>query len=213
MIAELEIPTPQTVQHACSRYDEKHHLAESTLDELFRLFPKNDNLNHVLLKVVAVNALYHTCIFDLEEVARHIHAHHLAVDTALSTADPAAIDLIARLTVRSRSHNFYSFATKYANCHQPQAYPVYDSRIDAYLWSLQSANRFSTFQHSDLCHYAKFVEIMTDFRSFHGLEGFTFKQVDKFLHQHTEPVQHTHNEENRTGPGSFDFFPGEEQAS
>ena len=213
MIADFFIPTAETVQHACKLYDEKYHLAESTLEELFRLFPKNDNLNHVLLKVVAVNALYHTCIFDLEEVARHIHAHHLAVDAALSTADPAAIDLIARLMVRSRTHNFYSFATKYANCHQPQAYPIYDSRIDSYLWNLQLRNRFSTFQHSDLCNYARFMEIMTDFRGFHGLKGFSFRQIDKFLHQHTEPVRLTQDGDNNAGPGSFDFFPGEEQAS
>jgi hypothetical protein len=180
---------------------------------LFRLFPQNNDLKHVLLKVIAVNAVYHTCIFDLEEVARHIHAHHLAIDAALSTADPAAIDLIAHLKVRSRTHNFYSFATKYANCQQPQAYPIYDSRIDAYLWSLQLRNRFATFQHNDLCSYAKFIDIMTGFRKFHHLELFTFKQIDKFLHVHTEPVKHPQDEEGRTGPGSFDFFPGEDQAS
>lgn len=213
MIAELQIPTQESIQHACKQYDEQHQLAESALEELFRLFPKNDNLNHVLLKVVAVNALYHTCIFDLEEVARHIYGHSLAVDAALSSADPEAIDLIARLKVRSRTHNFYSFATKYANCHQPAAFPIYDSRIDAYLWSLQLRNRFAAFQHSDLCNYAKFVEIMTAFRNFHRIDKFTFKQIDKFLHVHTEPVKHPQDEEGRTGPGSFDFFPGEEQAS
>jgi len=212
MIAEFQIPTPVSVQHACQQYDEQHQLAESALEELFRLFPKNDNLNHVLLKVVAVNTLYHTCIFDLEEVARHIYAHSLAIDAALSSADPAAIDLIARLKVRSRTHNFYSFATKYANCHQPQAYPIYDSRIDVYLWNLQLRNRFSTFQHSDLCNYEKFVDVMTAFRSFHGLKGITFKQIDKFLHLQTEPASHAQNENSSSGPGSFDFFPEEEQA-
>jgi len=213
MIAELQIPTPKSVKLACARYDQRHQLAESVLEELFQLFPKNDDLNHVLLKVVAVNGLYHTCIYDLEEVARHIHEHHVAIDGALSSADPAAIDLIAHLKVRSRAHNFYSFATKFANCQQPQAFPIYDSRIDTYLWNLQLKNRFAGFQHTDLCHYSKFVEIMTAFRSFHHLEAFTFKQIDKFLHLHTEPVVFTEHEERQTGPGSFDFFPAEEQVS
>jgi hypothetical protein len=213
MIAELQIPTPESVKLACERFDQLHQLAESALQELFRLFPKNDDLNHVLLKVVAVNALYGTCIFDLEEVARHIHTHQAAVDSALSSADPAAINLIAHLKVRSRSHNFYSFATKYANCQQPQSFPIYDSRIDSYLWTLQQRNRFAAFQHNDLCNYGKFVEIMTAFRSFHHLEAFSFKQIDKFLHLHTEPVAVSGHDERQTGPGSFDFFPTEEQAS
>jgi hypothetical protein len=210
MIAD---PTPESVKLACERFDQLHQLAESTLQELFRLFPKNDDLNHVLLKVVAVNALYGTCIFDLEEVARHIHAHHAAIDSALSSGGPEAVDLIAHLKVRSRSHNFYSFATKYANCQQPQPFPIYDSRIDSYLWTLQQRNRFAAFQHNDLCNYAKFVEIMTTFRSFHHLEAFSFKMIDKFLHLHTEPVAVSGLDERQSGPGSFDFFPTEEQAS
>jgi hypothetical protein len=213
MTEALQLPTPESVQSACERFDQQHQLAESALQELFRLFPSNDDLNHVLLKVVAVNSLYGTCIFANEEVARHIHARHAEIDKALNAADPGVVDLIGHLKIQSRSHNFYSFATKYANCQQPQSYPIYDSRIDSYLWSLQQKNHFATFQHNDLCSYARFVEIMTAFRGFHHLGAFTFKQLDKFLHQHTEPVPQLVRDDRQTGPGAFDFFPEEDQTS
>ncbi len=213
MSEALQQPTPESVQSACERFDQQHQLAESAVQELFRLFPSNHDLNHVLLKVVTVNSLYGTCIFAHEEVARHIHEHHAQIDKALNNGDPEAINLLGRLKIQSKSHNFYSFATKYANCQQPQFYPIYDSRIDSYLWSLQQKNHFATFQHNDLCSYARFVEVMTAFRSFHHLGEFTFKQLDKFLHMHTEPVPQVIRDDRQAGPGAFDFFPEEDQAS
>ncbi len=213
MTSDIQAPTPDTVNEAIRRYDEQHQLRESALETLFRLFPLNSDIDQVVIKIVAVNSLCGTCIFAIEDVARNIHRQHMALDAALALGDPSAVDLIARIRLDGKDHNFYSFATKYANCQQPDMYPVYDSRIDAYLWSLQQKTHFASYQHNDLCSYPKFAEIMKEFRKVHRLEEFSYKQIDKFLHQYSEPVVRSVSEDRQDGPGAFDFFPATEQAS
>ena len=64
MNATLSIPTAALITAACQEFDREHALAEETLRELFDQFPQNDDLRHVLLKVVAVNSLcphLHSC--------------------------------------------------------------------------------------------------------------------------------------------------------
>jgi hypothetical protein len=64
-----------------------------------------------------------------------------------------------------------------------KSYPIYDSRVDKYLWSLQKPERFteSRFAHDGLWDYPKFLEIMSSFHDHYGLGSFTFKEIDKFL--------------------------------
>jgi hypothetical protein len=62
-------------------------------------------------------------------------------------------------------------------------YPIYDSRVDRYLWSLQLHSRFSEFEdRADIRKdFASFFEIMMDLRRFYKLEPLSFKEIDKFL--------------------------------
>ena len=60
----VETPSAERVKAACEKYDREHKLIEQSLEELVRQYPQNSDPRHVLLKVVAVNALEHTAMAD-----------------------------------------------------------------------------------------------------------------------------------------------------
>lgn len=207
----LQIPDAKTVRSACERFDRENQLIEQTLSELFQQYPRNDDLRHVLLKIVAVNSLYHTCIYALDTVARHIHAHAPEIDAALEAGSHEIVDKIAKVRVQGKIHNFFSFATKYCSWHQPEKYPIYDSRVDQYLWTLQQQKAFAAaFHHPHLWDYPKFHNIVVTFRDSHGLSEFTFKEIDKFLYLQGESKSLPIPDEPQPGVGAFDFFPMQE---
>jgi hypothetical protein len=213
MQAILEVPTAKSIQAACERFDRENQAAEEAIQLLFTQYPNNTDLRHVLLKVVAVNALYHTCIYALDIVARHIQAHGTEIDAALKNGSLEIVDKIAKVNVQGKTHNFFAFATKYCSWHQPDKFPIYDGRVDAYLWQLQNQSRFSPgFIHPHLWDYPKFHRIVVHFRDAHGLEAFSFKQIDKFLYLQGEPRISTVPDQPQPGVGAFDFFPAQEAA-
>lgn len=178
------IPTPERVNDACKEFDAKNNILEGALDELFRHYHQNTDPRHTLLKVVTLNRLYSAGVLAVEVLASHISQIGEEIDSALTTGAPSIIDRIANVTIQEKEFRFFSFATKYCNWHRPHFYPVYDSRVDRYLWSLQKHKKFSEGFNlrSDLCKDAvTFLKIMTDFRISYGLEAFSFKEIDKFL--------------------------------
>ena len=209
----LQIPTVELVKAACEKFDRENELSELALAELFRQYPHNGELTHILLKVVAVNSLYRTNIFALEAVARHIRSNVPDIDALVASGSPEVVNTIARISIGGKKFNFFSFATKYCSWHNPEAYPIYDSRVDDYLWTLQKQSHFAGFLHADLWDYPKFLNIVTSFREFYGLGSFTFKDLDKFLYLQCEPPCSTEEEMPRPDMGAFDFFPAEEMRS
>ena len=213
MSATVKLPTPELVRAACQQFDNEDALVEGTLTELFEQYPRNDDPRHVLLKVVAVNSLYHTMIFSVRTVAEHIYANHAEIDRILAAGSPEIIDVIAKIKVNGKLFNFLSFASKYASWHNPSAYPIYDSHVDEYLWKLQKQNNFASFLHPDLWSYPRFVKILNEFRSFHKLQAFSFKEIDKFLFLEGTPPKTSTPDPEPCGPGAFDYYPAEEMAN
>jgi hypothetical protein len=181
----LRRPTVDLVTAACGRFDRENEIIERALKELFDQFPGNSDLSHVLLKVVALNRLYSTQILAVVDVAQQIHRNAQAIDSALAAGSSQIVDKIARVTlsVSGKERNNFSFATKYCSWHNPGAYPIWDSRVDKYLWTLQKQDHFAPFfkTNADLWDYPKFREVIIAFRDFYGLGSFTFKETDKFL--------------------------------
>jgi hypothetical protein len=213
MNSVVETPSAERVRAACEKYDHENALAEHSLEELVRQFPRNTDVRHVLLKVVAVNALHHTHIFAVDAVARHIQADIENIDAAMAAGSPDVVGKIAKVAIQGKKYNLYSFATRYCSLHNPEAYPVYDLRVDHYLCQLQAQHPIAAFHHAELCDYSRFVAIMTEFRDFHRLGAFSFKKIGKFLHLQGEPPAPPIQEEIQTGPGAFDFFPAQELPS
>ena len=209
----VETPSAERVKAACEKFDHEHELIEHSLEELVRQYPHNIDPRHILLKVVAVNALEHTHILAVDAVARHIRADIENIDKAMASGSPEVIHQIAKVAIQGKKYNLYSFATKYCSLHNPQAYPVYDLRVDHYLCHLQAQHPFTAFHHAELCDYSKFVAIMTAFRDFHRLGSFSFQEIGKFIHLQDEPPVLPLQEEIQIGPGAFDFFPAQELPS
>ncbi len=187
----LRTPTLELVKAACEKFDQDYLIVEQALKELFNQYPGNNDLRHVLLKVVALNSLYSVQIFvysttipDVEDVARHIYRNAQSIAIPPAVGSPEIVDSMARVTIPKKAdRNYFSFATKYCSWHNPESYPIYDSRVDKYLWSLQKQDHFAKteFVHADLWDYPNFLEVMVFFRNFYNLGAFTFKEIDKFL--------------------------------
>jgi hypothetical protein len=189
----LPTPTTELVTAAGKDFDLENKDIEEALEELFRQYPGNGDLAHVLLKVVALNALYSTRIPvystdipNVLDVARHICQNAREVDSAMADGSPEIVDKISRVAVaEKKGRTYFSFATKYCSRHRPAAYPIYDANAEACLWHYRKQHGFSTFRREGY-DYPEFVRIVESFRDFplYGLGSFTFKEIDKFLFQY-----------------------------
>lgn len=184
----MEKPTKEKVTAICKEFDHANKVIESALEQLFKGFPKNKETAHILLKVIAVNSLYSTQIPmqseripTVWEVADHIKA--LNIDSELDAGSLAPVFNIAKIESPTKKvHYNYSFATKYCNWHRPEVYPIYDSRVDEYLWHFMKSGHISHFDRQDLKIYKTLKEKVSEFRNCCGLDELNFKELDKFLY-------------------------------
>ncbi len=159
---------------------ENYQLQEASLGLLFHsLCPKNKKIEHVLLKVTALNDFYSTNIFDIYSVAKHILKKD--IDTRLDANDYSLVNDIARVSIKEKSKNFYSFASKYCSHHKPISYPIFDSFVEKMMLYYQATDGFNSFDKGDLRNYGRFIEIIRSFQSFYKLEKFSLRQIDIFL--------------------------------
>jgi hypothetical protein len=185
-------PTAKDIDDACKKFAGDINEPDPALNLLFDKYPKNIDFDHVLLKVVALNALYSTMIRvnskltpTVYDVARHIVDRN--IDADLDEGSESLVDRIANTEQIAKSlgkekqYN-YAFATKYCSFHRPNFYPIHDSRVNEYLWHLRNLGKLSQFKRMDLWAYSKFKKIVDEFRERYNLQEFTYKQVDAFLY-------------------------------
>lgn len=177
-----EKPTPQLLLEYLDRWIqlENYTLQEASLGLLFKeLCPENKLIEHILLKVSALNDFYSTNIFDTFTVAKHILTHN--IDNHLQNENHEIVNIIAATTIGGKVKNFYSFASKYCSHHRPDAFPIYDSFVEKMLLHYKKEDRFFGFEKIDLKSYSKFIAIINRFRQFYGLQEFSLRQVDIYL--------------------------------
>jgi len=174
----LEIPTPALATAYISRFDTDPQivLTEQALATLLAACPSNSRADHVLLKVVTLNRLYATNIYDVFGVATRI----TNLNPGFENGADELVEQIARPMGRGRRRH-YSFATKYCSWHAPGRYVLYDSKVEQLLWDYQQQHRFGTFRRGDLRSYPPFKQAVEQFRAHFHLEALNFKQLDKFL--------------------------------
>jgi hypothetical protein len=164
-------PTTALVQSYVQKWDtlEKYVFQEASLALLFqRLCPRNSEMAHVLLKVSALNDFYSTNIYDTHTVARHIVT--LNVDERITRGDLSLVNQMALVAVGwNKNRNFYSFASKYCNHHNPDAFPIFDSYVEKMLLHFRKRDQFSKFRASELKQYSRFVEIIRVFQKHYSL--------------------------------------------
>jgi hypothetical protein len=183
---ELKIPTNDLINEYIVKFnnDERYYLADQAIIKLFSAFPKNENLEDIILKISVINDLYSTNIFSTFKLAKHIR--QLQIDNYLSEKKLSIVNEIAIGHGISKpkgqgDRNFYSFATKYCNWHKPEVYPIYDRFVHKILIEYRKTDNFSDFNDDDLKIFEKFVKIITDFKQTYSLTNWNLKEIDKFL--------------------------------
>lgn len=175
-------PSAETIHKYLSVWEtlEKYRLSEGALGRLFHeLCPENSGIESVLLKVSALNDFYSTNIYDTYTVGKHILA--LDIDDRLRDKDLRLVNDIAKVNIKGKSKNFYSFATKYCSHHEPDAYPIYDSFVDTMLRYYRNEDAFEKFRNAELRDYPRFIEIITSLREYYGVTEFSLRDLDIFL--------------------------------
>jgi len=185
-------PTADHILAACEKFDKQNAVVEQALTELFCQYPRNDNNSHVLLKVAALNALYSTRILALQDVAHHIYERGKHIDSALALGSSKIVDTIAavRISATGKVRRNYSFASKYCSWHKQGSYPIWDSRVKAYLTWLRQTPKggFLVKNPDDWGYYREFVEMVNDLREVYNLGALSLKQIDKFLYTEGEKL-------------------------
>ncbi|MGO9318902.1 MAG: hypothetical protein ACLPXT_15220 [Terracidiphilus sp.] len=178
-------PTVKDIKDACKVFAGDKNEPDPALIDLFTHYPKNTDFVHVLLKVVTLNTLYSTMIRVYSEhptvydVARHIIDQK--IDTDLDLCLPELVHKISNIDKGEKTFYNYSFATKYCSFHRPESYPIYDSRVNEYLWHLRNLGALRQFKRNALWIYPEFKKIVDEFRDRYCLQEFTYKQIDAFL--------------------------------
>lgn len=162
---------------------ETYTLQENALEKLFnRTYPKNTEIEDVLIKVSSLNDFYSTNIFSPFTVAKHIV--QLNIDKRLEKSDVTLVNDIAKVKMDNGNViNFYSFATKYCSHHKPYDYPIYDSYVDKILRYFRDEDSFYKFRTQELKEFPSFKDILINFRRFYGLEDYSLKDIDRYLWQ------------------------------
>lgn len=168
------------VKKYLNKWDEldNYVLQESALDKLFfEVYPKNNDINDILIKASSLNDFYSTNIFSIFPVAKHIL--NLNIDERLENGDLKLVNELATITDLNKI--FYSFASKYCSHHRPLIYPIYDSYVEKVLMDFNKKDKFYKFNKNDLRDYEIFTDVILNFRSFYGLDNFSVKEIDKYL--------------------------------
>lgn len=173
--------TSDQVRLSLKRFDNnlRYYGADSAVKLAFEQWPENTNFDQVLLKVVVLNRLYSTNILSIYDAAQHIIDHK--IDRRLQQGDLKLVNDVADMRLGSRKRYVLSFASKYCAWHQPNHFQIFDSFVEEKLWSYLKSYKFSSVKRYELRDYPKFIEAMKAFQAFFGLEGFSRKDIDKFL--------------------------------
>ena len=182
----INIPKPskEEVEKYLKLWDslENYVLQENSLNKLFyKTYPKNTDIDDILIKASSLNDFYSTNIFSIFNVAKHIK--ELNIDKRLANKDETLVNELAKVKINDKEKNFYSFATKYCSHHDPINYPIYDSYVEKILMHFKKIDNFSNFKRDDLKEYPKFKQILIEFKKYYDIDDYNLKDIDKYLWQ------------------------------
>lgn len=177
---KINKPSLQEVQNYL-KLNEHYTLQESALKKLFtKTYPKNDDMDDILIKASSLNDFYSTNIFSIFPIAKHIK--NLKIDESLESGDLSLVSKIANIKINGVDKNFYSFASKYCSHHKPLVFPIYDYYVDKILRYFQKEYNFYNFKFN-LKNYEIFCDVINKFITYYELNNFSIKEIDKYLWQ------------------------------
>lgn len=178
---------------------ERYCLADCTISKIIEQASENDKIEDVLAKVVLINSLYGTAIFDVIKIAKHIQLKGEGIDNKIKKGDLSVIDVIRKYhgikTQNDKERNLYSFATKYVSSHAPEKYPIYDNLVERLLRELNHTHKFyNPFTKEALKDYKTLKLVIDSLIKYLGSgEDYKYKKIDqalwlyaKYLYKHNE---------------------------
>jgi len=179
-------PTVGEVKKSNEEYLSNFH-DDIALELLIRTYPENKDEKQVLVKVAAINALFSAGVryVDLAVMAKHI-INISNFDVLLKEGDA---ELVGKLVDIEGYPAYYSFATKYCHLHswvlhpalKKSFFPIYDSRVDQFLWECRKEFSFEAFERKDLWVYPDLVKIFKAFVKYFGLSSCSLREIDRYL--------------------------------
>jgi len=152
--------------------------SDKALELLSERFPDFDEAS-ILLKTVAINALYSTNVYATTRMAEHIKKVLGGVEGTLE--GPQLVEEIARLPItdtQKRNRRHYSFASKFAHFFiDPEEFPIKDGyAIEMLKYHLGKEN----FKLDDSKQYVAYVENYAQLKKDLGY-GVSNKELDIYL--------------------------------
>lgn len=167
-------------------YDiEGTQVADQAVKMVFERWPGNTRQEEVLTKVVVLNSLYNTALYDVHDMAKHIVKQ--GIDPKFSQGDITVVDdirkghkILDRETKKER--DFYSFATKYCHWHVPSSYVMYDMFLGEALKKLNRLLEFSRpFSPEELRQYSTLKHVIDSLAAKLNLLSWNYKELDQAL--------------------------------
>lgn len=165
---------------------ENYRNQENALNKLFHeTYPKNNDINEILIKVATLNDFYSTHILNIFKVAEHIK-NIKNLDDRLQKGDEKLIKEIAKVGLKNKNGKkiiFYSFATKFCSHHNDKDFAIYDRYVEKILMHFKKHNFSKNFTKKEyLKEYSNFKNILLDFRVYYKLDC-NLKELDRYLWQ------------------------------
>ncbi|MGN1325300.1 MAG: hypothetical protein ACI4YA_03025 [Candidatus Spyradenecus sp.] len=163
-----------------------YYAQEKALEWLFKAYPQNTVLEQVLIKVTALDTLYSTSIFHITETAQHICTALIDFDARVKEGDLSLVKDLAVFKVvqvdgQEREKHIFSFASKYCSWHNPEAYPIYDSKVRDKLRAFKNdLGKDLVYTKGSLDTYDGFCNAMAEVRDKFHLDP-SMKRIDRYL--------------------------------
>lgn len=189
-MAKIPKPTQKELEKWLDNWEkmENYRNQENALNKLFHeTYPKNNDINEILIKVATLNDFYSTHILNIFKVAEHIKNIE-NLDDRLQKGDEKLVKEIAKVGLKKRGGKkiiFYSFATKFCSHHNDKDFAIYDRYVEKILMHFKKLDDFSKnfTKKEDLKEYSNFKSILFDFRVYYKLEDCNLKKLDRYLWQ------------------------------
>ena len=188
-MAKIPKPTQKELEKWLDNWEkmENYRNQENALNKLFHeTYPKNNDINEILIKVATLNDFYSTHILNIFKVAEHIKNIE-NLDDRLQKGDEKLVKEIAKVGLKNKNGKkiiFYSFATKFCSHHNDKDFAIYDRYVEKILMHFKKLDDFSKnfTKKEDLKEYSNFKSILFDFRVYYKLDC-NLKELDRYLWQ------------------------------
>lgn len=192
-MAKIPKPTQKELEKWLDNWEKNKNMKnyrnqENALNKLFHeTYPKNNDINEILIKVATLNDFYSTHILNIFKVAEHIKNIE-NLDDRLQKGDEKLVKEIAKVGLKNKNGKkiiFYSFATKFCSHHNDKDFAIYDRYVEKILMHFKKLDDFSKnfIKKEDLKEYSNFKSILfDDFRVYYKLDC-NLKELDRYLWQ------------------------------